>query len=37
MNDNVEGIVGVEAYPGEDDPQEDREQQDADQELAEKA
>jgi len=37
VDDAVDGVVGVEAYPGEDDPQEDRDQKDADQELDEKA
>ena len=36
VDDAVDGVVGAEAYPGEDDPQEDRDQQDADQELDEK-
>ena len=37
VDDTVDGVVGAEAYPGEDNPQEDRNQQGTDQELDEKA
>jgi hypothetical protein len=37
VDDDVDGVFGVDAYPREDDPQEDCDQQNADQELDEKA